>query len=427
MYGSCSTVWAVYIILKVYLSSSSQKVIKETLTLLGDFCVIFRMKRLWLILFILFSSLLFANEKTFIREYTYKASDNESVTSVRANALIQISTILREEVSDYIKSEYETIEEWSEKELIKVIISVTKIEIVDEEWGGKGLKSEYWIKAKTTLDLDDTFVLTYGGYSFEKIGDTKTAIQYYEKAIELDTDYTFTYNSLGNIFLRQDNYNRAIELYEKSREIGQNNAIANENLSIAFFKQGIEYNKQGNQAKAIQSYEQAIELYPGYINAYFNLGNIFLRQDNYTRAIELYEKSREINPNRYSYGGLNNAIANENLSTAYLKQGIEYNKQGNYTKAIEFYEKAIELDPDDINSYINLGHIFLQQENYTKAIEFYEKAIELDPGDSNSYINLGYIYSVQGKKELQVRNYRKAARLGHKGIQDWLKKNDYEW
>jgi hypothetical protein len=40
---------------------------------------------------------------------------------------------------------------------------------------------------------------------------------------------------------------------------------------------------------------------------------------------------------------------------------------------------------------------------------------------------MGIVYSEQGKPELQLSNYKKAARLGHQGVQDWLKKNGHDW
>ena len=72
------------------------------------------MKRLWLILFLLLSSSLFADEKTFVREYTYKASDYDSKVTSRANALEQVKRLLLEEISVYMQSEFE-MRDWEEQ------------------------------------------------------------------------------------------------------------------------------------------------------------------------------------------------------------------------------------------------------------------------------------------------------------------------
>ena len=48
-------------------------------------------KRITLLLFL--SGCLFATEKTFVREYTYQASDYDSKVTSRANALKQVKTL----------------------------------------------------------------------------------------------------------------------------------------------------------------------------------------------------------------------------------------------------------------------------------------------------------------------------------------------
>ena len=122
-----------------------------------------KMKRLWVILFILFSSFLFADEKTFVREYTYKASDYDSKVTSRANALEQVKRLLLEEVSVYMQSEFEMKDweeqigdkivsgEFAEQRILSITAGITETKILEEKWTGV----EYWIKAEITLDPDD--------------------------------------------------------------------------------------------------------------------------------------------------------------------------------------------------------------------------------------------------------------------------------
>ena len=48
----------------------------------------------------------FAEQKTFIREYTYQASDYDSKVTARVNALNQVSELLLREVGVYIEKLY---------------------------------------------------------------------------------------------------------------------------------------------------------------------------------------------------------------------------------------------------------------------------------------------------------------------------------
>jgi tetratricopeptide (TPR) repeat protein len=77
-------------------------------------------------------------------------------------------------------------------------------------------------------------------------------------------------------------------------------------------------------------------------------------------------------------------------------------------------------------AYNNLGFTYFNQGNLTKAIQLYEKAIELDPDNTLVYNNLGNAY-YNSNFDKALIYYKKAARLGDKGIQDWLKRNGHEW
>ena len=118
-------------------------------------------KRITLLLFL--SGCLFATDKTFVREYTYQASDYDSKVTSRANALEQVKRLLLEEVSMFIKSEInmstteETIggeselKDFYENKITSITAGITETKIIEEKWNGV----EYWMKAEITIDPDD--------------------------------------------------------------------------------------------------------------------------------------------------------------------------------------------------------------------------------------------------------------------------------
>jgi len=398
------------------------------------------MKNLWLILFIVLSGFLFATEKTFVREYTYQASDYDSKVTSRVNALEQVKTILLEEVSVFIQSEFEMRDweeqigdkiesgEFAEQRKIAITAGITETKILDERWTGV----EYWIKAEITLDPDDLKrkidEVINNKEKLKELEDVKkkadNALAEIErlkkelskskseadqlkltKAYNKETDVLSATNwfQKGYNAVENKEYDKAISFYLRCIELYPD--------AGAYYNLGIAYKGQGNLTKAIQSYEKAIELDPA-AAAYYNLGNAYSKQGNYTKAIELWEKAIELDPD---------------LALAYYNLGVTYGMQGNLSKAIQIYEKAIELDPDLASAYINLGLAYYQQGNLTKAIQYYKKAIELDPDAAAAYINLGLAYVQQGNTTKGIKLLQKAARLGHQGTQDWLKKKGYDW
>ncbi|MBU1065730.1 hypothetical protein KKC74_13130, partial [bacterium] len=121
------------------------------------------MKKIFFILLLLSSMSIFAKTKTFIREYSYQASDYDSKVTARVNALEEVKRLLLEEVAVFIKSEFEDSEwekqigdkiesgEFTEKRLISITAGITQTEIIEETWNGV----EYWLKAKITIDPDE--------------------------------------------------------------------------------------------------------------------------------------------------------------------------------------------------------------------------------------------------------------------------------
>jgi len=100
-----------------------------------------------------------AKTKTFVREYTYDASEADSKLSARAMSLIQVKELLFEELGTYVRSTFtvETIEtesafrEMSVSELASMCAGVTRTKILEETWNGE----TYFLKARISVEEDD--------------------------------------------------------------------------------------------------------------------------------------------------------------------------------------------------------------------------------------------------------------------------------
>ena len=79
------------------------------------------------------------------------------------------------------------------------------------------------------------------------------------------------------------------------------------------FRKGFEYQNDGNPQKAIDEYQEALELSPNYVQVYTNLGTVYLGMKDYDRAIQNFNKVIELN-----YW---DKKAHYNLGMAYLYQG----------------------------------------------------------------------------------------------------------
>ncbi|MCD4682654.1 MAG: hypothetical protein K8R86_05155, partial [Bacteroidales bacterium] len=97
--------------------------------------------------------------QSFIKEYTYNASENDSKISARDAAFVEVKKLLMEEMGVYVnnvveqyihETEDNLYESFTDKtEIIQAYI--TKTEILEEKWDGK----TYYLKAKIIVDDKD--------------------------------------------------------------------------------------------------------------------------------------------------------------------------------------------------------------------------------------------------------------------------------
>ena len=108
----------------------------------------------FLALLIIFSvpNLTSAAAKTFIKEYTYQASELDSKISCRAIALEQVKRLVLEELGTYLLSETRIKNYQLNKDEITVITAGTvRIKVIGENWNGVN----YWLKASVEADPDE--------------------------------------------------------------------------------------------------------------------------------------------------------------------------------------------------------------------------------------------------------------------------------
>lgn len=102
----------------------------------------------------------YAENKTFIREYTYQASESDSKISARTQALTEVKKLLLEELGVYVESYVNyTIEsqnghvsrDFITNEIKQMSAGITETKILDERWNGE----QYFIRAEIVADPSD--------------------------------------------------------------------------------------------------------------------------------------------------------------------------------------------------------------------------------------------------------------------------------
>jgi len=90
--------------------------------------------------------------KTFIKEYRYNASDNDSKNSSRKIAIAELKSLISEEIGVHIQSSFNITKTLTnkviKKEILQLSTSITQLKILDENWNGK----TYYIKASVQVN-----------------------------------------------------------------------------------------------------------------------------------------------------------------------------------------------------------------------------------------------------------------------------------
>jgi len=383
-----------------------------------------------LVLFLFQSDILNAQEKSFIKEYTYKAGELDSKLSCRAVVIDQLRTILLQEIGVYVESEQflktsDVGGQFSQDFVENIAIisaGITKLEVVEEKWTGE----TYWMKAAITVDPRSL------QESLNRLINDKNRVKELESLKEeLDkTKEQLSELRKQSLESRPNSDNTIIKNQYNNKIIALN--------STEFIISGLSKYDVNDFKGAIEDFSVAIAIDPRNARAYLSRANAELSLvdtiaaryglgkqydetikaaiSDYTRGIDLSSgRTREEISFHYTSRGIakskstipikddegrdrwtfnhEEAIVdftraiNSSLSPiAYYYRGISRMSIGNTLDAITDFTISIKLDPQNPDCYSNRGDARYQNDDYKSAVEDYTRAIEIDPSNYKYYV-----------------------------------------
>jgi predicted Zn-dependent protease len=120
--------------------------------------------------------------------------------------------------------------------------------------------------------------------------------------------------------------------------------------------------KTGEHEKALNAFDQALQLDPSHRKSLFNSSRVLLESGRPKEAQERIEKALALEP-----------MSNEGLR---LLGRARYDL-GDVDGAIEAYHRALSIDERDVWSMNNLGLIYIQQDRSSEALAPLARAVEL--------------------------------------------------
>ena len=207
-----------------------------------------------------------------------------------------------------------------------------------------------------------------GRYFWNKrtANDLKTAITYFQKAIDKDPNYALAYAGLADSYALLPDFGAGSpqESFPPARIAAKKALALDDTLAEA----------HTSLAQVLYSYDLDI--------------------DGSTRE---FRRAIELNPN---------------YATAHHWLGIgPLIRSGRFDEAIVEGKRAVELDPLSLINNADLGNDYFLARRYDEAIEQVRKTLEMDPGFYSAYIALGQALEMKGARDAAIEEYQKARAL----------------
>jgi tetratricopeptide (TPR) repeat protein len=257
---------------------------------------------------------------------------------------------------------------------------------------------------RKALSLDPALSRAYAGLCevslkrYDRTSATRDMVVAEEacrKAVELAPSRDETEMALARLYLASGRSEQAEAVY---------GGLASRRPDDADVLIGLGYAQleQGRREDAARSLQKAIEVEPGYWQAYSALGSFNFRLGRAEDAVGAYRRAAELAPG--------NASVFSNLGAALLLAV-------RLADAAAAFEKSLAIEPSGA-AHTNLGSMYYFLGRFPEAVRQYESAERIAPGDHQVVGALAdALWQIPGRRAEAVRLYERAATLAEDALE----------
>jgi tetratricopeptide (TPR) repeat protein len=281
-------------------------------------------------------------------------------------------------------------------------------------------------------------VLTDRAVAYARLGQTKLAIDDFNKAAQLFPEYAAIYNNRGSLLLALGYSDEAIKDFNRAIVLAPGYAAALGNRAGA-------YAQAGDNDQAIRDYTNAIRLMPQAAAPLAGRGRVHLAVGRPHAAIRDFTRAANVDPRfaaayrsraeaKLDIGHHQDAI--EDLSRAiafdvgnvelYLLRGRAYLATDNIEAALKDFSHVIELDPRSARGYALRGLAYGIAKMFPEAFADLNRAIELDPRSGTAFAYRAVVYKLSGQVDVGIKDAETAVKLDPEGAETLWAKGEIE-
>jgi tetratricopeptide (TPR) repeat protein len=281
-------------------------------------------------------------------------------------------------------------------------------------------------------------ILNDRAVAYARLGQTKLAIDDFNRAAQLFPEYAAIYNNRGNLLLALGYPEEAIKDFNRALVLAPGYAAALSNRAGAFAK-------LGHNDQAIRDYTAAVRLMPQSAAPLAGRGRVHLAAGRPHAAIRDFTRAVTADP-RFAAAYRNRAEAKlditrlqdaiEDLSRAlafdadnpelYLLRGQAYLASDNLAAAMQDFTHVTTLDPRSARGFAARGLANGIAQSYVDAFADLNHAIELDPRSGIAFAYRAVVYKMSGQTDVGLKDAETAEKLDPDGPEVLWAKGEIE-
>ncbi|XP_067848274.1 uncharacterized protein ttc6 [Heptranchias perlo] len=191
-----------------------------------------------------------------------------------------------------------------------------------------------------------------------------------------------------------DNFQKALELELETPEKKITNKLT-EGAEIHYLM-GLCYTQQNKLLQAMDSFNNALKVYPNFAKAYYQRGLCRMRLHE-VNCVHDFHRALAINPK---------------LFEVYLSRAVYYAMQGRYLKAILSCNEAIKVQPQSVRAFLYRGALKYYTKAYRLAVDDLTAAISINDTCILGYFNRAVCYQQANDHQKALKDYGIVLLLG---------------
>lgn len=306
------------------------------------------------------------------------------------------------------------------------VISILLLAACNNETNNEGTKDPVFadpvimdISKKIDANPDNAALYYKRGLLLQHLEKDTLALTDFKKAVSLDSGKAEYFSAIGDLLFEHKDLSGSVKWLEKALALNPKDATAHLKVAKMFlylkeygsalneintvlrqdvynaesyFLKGMVYKDLKDTAKAISSFQTALQMSPEYYDVILQLGLLH---------------SAKKDPIALKY--FDNAWQKDTTDMfPIFAKGVYYQNLGDFARAKQFYADVIFHDREYLDAYFNTGYILIQQDSFEKAWRQYDMLTKISPDNAEAYYNRGFASELMNKKPEAVADYKQA-------------------